>query len=56
VLLDVLDERVIGLAFDVDAARAVDDFHVSLLDRGTNGRLLRLGGLLALQADPVPAG
>ena len=66
VRLDVLDERVVGLAFDVDAARAVDDFHVSLLDRGTNGRLLRaarglrlvrLGGLLALQADPVaPSG
>jgi hypothetical protein len=60
--LDVLDECVVGLAFDVDAARAVDDLHVSLLDRGTKWRLLRaarrlrllrLRGLLALQADPV---
>ena len=33
VRLDVLDQRVVGLAFDIRATRAVDDLHISLLDR-----------------------
>lgn len=35
VRLDVPDQLVVGLAFDVRAARAVDDFHSSLLVRWT---------------------
>ena len=31
VRLDILDERVVGLAFDVCSARAVDNLHSSLL-------------------------
>jgi hypothetical protein len=37
--LDVLDQHIVGLAFDVRTARAVDDLHISLLDRWTNETL-----------------
>src|SRR5258707_1980541 len=44
--LDVCNERVVGLAFDVHAARTVDDFHLSLLDR-VDDRTLPPPGVLA---------
>ena len=42
VSLDVRDELVVGLTFDIRAARAMDDLQSSLLDRWTHMTLLRL--------------
>jgi hypothetical protein len=41
--LDILDQRVVGLAFDVRATRTMDDLHVSLLDHWTDRTLPRRG-------------